>query len=224
MWRDGEAEGAAGAATARRISPALLAFARNPFRLLRIPLSATTLEAGFAAERVLTLARAEMSSDELDPLPWLPAAGFPELQQAAQTVEEPLLRLKHQLLWFASAADPRGHDLAAALQRRDGPALADYLAREEPLPADGPNWLGGIANAINQANARLLLAAAKIDGLWPGAANPARPPRRSTRMPGGRWATCAAFPRRISPFGIRRTAIRTRCAPSGKAACRAGSR
>ncbi len=174
MWRDpnpGDA-GAAGSpgadtAAARHLSPALLAFALNPFRILRVATSATTAEAAFGAERVLTLARAEMSPDKPDPLPWLPTPGFPELQQAAQSIEEPLLRLRHQLLWFDFTLDRCGPALAAALRDRDQPALASYLTVPAVPPFADPAEPGEVAQAVNQANLQLFLASAKVNGLWP---------------------------------------------------------
>ena len=181
MWRDpepGESGAAAGpgagTAAARRHSPALLAFALNPFRILRVAASATTAESALGAERILTLARADMSPDIADPLPWLPLPGFPELQQAAQSIEEPLLRLRHQLLWFDFERDSEGPALAAALRDHDWPALAAYLALESPAPADAGSP-DDVARAVNQANLHLLLATTKVNGLWADDASSARP-------------------------------------------------
>src|ERR1051325_9454756 len=97
-------------------SPALRGFELNPFRVLRLEVDATTNDATFRAEAALTLAQAGLSPDEPDPLPWMKTANLYELQQAVQVVEEPLIRLKHQLLWFDFAHDPHATLLKQALK------------------------------------------------------------------------------------------------------------
>ena len=191
MWRDrsdpadplaGQPHTATGAGM-RRL-PTLLSFALNPFRILRLPVSATTSEAAIQAETVLTFAQMAMAPDAPDPLPWLPQPELPELQQAAQAVEEPLLRLRHQLQWFDFADDLRGAELAAALRERDVAAIdALFATTPASLPDDGgeagPTMLDAdsiarFAHAIDLANAHLLIAAALTAGMWPQAVG-ARP-------------------------------------------------
>jgi len=167
-------------------SPALRGFELNPFRVLRLPVQASTSEAGFQAESILTLARLGLHPDEEDLLPWLPPAGPYELQQAAQVVEEPLMRLREQLLWFDFARDPHAALLKDAL-RAPRSAAAPYLAAEvEPDGAGPDDPAAVVARDVNQANLRLLLAAARVSraaGAAPTAPAGARPPAP------GKWQT-----------------------------------
>src|SRR5262249_24555279 len=128
----------------------------------------------------------------------LPAPGIPELQQAAQSIEEPLIRLKYQLLWFDFERDPRGETLVALLRAPSGAAIREYLTSRPPVPepepllalessaepiapaeSDGAAQSDNgsshghthqdqsiIAQALNQANLRLLLVGARINGIF----------------------------------------------------------
>jgi hypothetical protein len=155
----------------RLSSPTLRGFETNPFRLLRLPVSATTSEATFQAERILTLARAELQPEEADPLPWLPPPGIYEIQQAAQTIEEPLLRLTEQLLWFDFARDTSSAPLQETLHKLDWEMLRKHVNEESWLPEGDEcdptdaRALPLIAQAINQANLRLLIAASMMSGV-----------------------------------------------------------
>lgn len=142
-------------------SPALRGFELNPFRVLRLPVNASTHEATFQADSALTLARVGLPPEEEDPLPWLPPAEPHDLQRAAQAVEEPLVRLKQQLLWFDFVRDERAAVLASALRDPRGPVLQQYL-QEELVPGETPCDVTRIAHAVNQANLRLLLAASLV--------------------------------------------------------------
>jgi hypothetical protein len=117
-----------------KISPALRAFELNPFRILRLDVTATTSDAVNRAENALTLARIGLSLDEPDAMPWLTAPGDYELQQAAQTIEEPLARLKRQMLWFDRVRDPNAALLFEALREPRGPAMQEYLGGTVELP------------------------------------------------------------------------------------------
>jgi hypothetical protein len=157
-------------------SPVLRQFELNPFRLLRLPVSATTTDAALQAEAVLTLSRAGLPPEEADPLPWLPEANASELQKAAQTVEEPLMRVREQLLWFDLAHDEAAPLLQSALYDPQGEAARRYLAGATALPVVPPplpgigepqSWdPGAVAKALNQANAGLLMAAVGMNGLF----------------------------------------------------------
>jgi hypothetical protein len=153
----------------RRASSALCGFESNPFRVLRLRVNATTSDAAFKAEQALTLARVGLSPDEPDPLPWLNQSGAYEIQKAAQAAEEPFVRLKYQLLWFDLERDPHGAVLADALRDLKSVSLQQYLDADLGLQPPG----GGecktrcdalIAHGVNQANLRLLAAAATANG------------------------------------------------------------
>ena len=157
-------------------SLALRGFEINPFRILRLSVRASTGAAAFQAESVLTLARLGLQPEEEDLLPWLPSAGPYELQQAAQLVEEPLSRLKEQLLWFDLERDPHAVLLREAL-RAPRSSTSAYLAREAELgEGAAPCDTGAVAHAIDLANLRLLLAAVRVSGGAAGAPAKPRPP------------------------------------------------
>ncbi len=164
-------------------SPALNAFEFNPFRVLRIPVNVPTSDAATQAENALTLERVGLSLDDPDPLPWLPAVGSYELQQAAQAVEEPLVRLKHQMLWFDCVRDTNAALLREALADPRDAAGQEYLSEDVELPPMDAAAEGGVnftdlasqstahslvARVINQANLRLLLGAATLDAALAG--------------------------------------------------------
>ncbi len=115
-------------------SPALRAFELNPFRILRLDVNVSTSDAANQAENALTLERVGLTPDEPDPLPWLPAAGSYELQQAAQSMEEPLVRLKHQMLWFDCVRDPAAELMKSALREPQGTSAQQYLSEKTELP------------------------------------------------------------------------------------------
>jgi hypothetical protein len=153
----------------RLLSPTLRGFEINPFRVLRLPVHATTSEASFQAERALTLVRAGLSPEEPDPLPWLPPTGIYELQQAAQTIEEPLLRLTEQLLWFDFVRDSSSESLQLMLREFKWEILSKHLNEEILLPKAGEYdsadeaGIPLVAQAINQANLRLLISASMMN-------------------------------------------------------------
>jgi hypothetical protein len=175
----------------RHSSPALRGFESNPFRVLRLAADATTSEASFQAERALTLMRAGLPPSGEDVVPWLPPASAYEAQQAAQTVEEPLARLTEQLLWFDLARDLTADSLRAVLRGLTEESLQKYFDAAAGLPppdACDPEDAAGVplvAQAVNQANLRLLVAASLVNGVVIGkpAAGAARPaePRKIAR-------------------------------------------
>jgi hypothetical protein len=117
-----------------KTSPALRAFELNPFRVLRLEVNSSTSDAANQAENALTLDRVGLPLDDPDPLPWLPTAGSYELQQAAQSAEEPLVRLKYQLMWFDCVRDPLADLLKTALREPRGATLQEYLKDDTELP------------------------------------------------------------------------------------------
>jgi hypothetical protein len=173
---------------AKLSSPALRGFELNPFRVLRLPVNATTSEASFQAERILTLTRAGLPPEEPDALPWLPPAGVYEIQQAAQTVEEPLMRLTEQLLWFDLVRDADGAKVQSMIRDLSLDVLWEHLKAETILPEGGE--LGEtdegaavalVAQAVNQANLRLLVAAALVNGVVAAEKAVAAEPREIAR-------------------------------------------
>lgn len=153
-------------------SPMLRSFEINPFRVLRLPVDVSTNEASIQAERISTLARAEIPPDEPDPLPWLPPTGIYEIQPAAQKIEEPFLRLTEQLLWFDFVRDASPTSIKSVLLNLKGGELPKYISEGVKLPAEiAPDDTAeagvhaAIANAINQANLRLLMASSILNGV-----------------------------------------------------------
>jgi hypothetical protein len=177
------------------MSSALRGFESNPFRVLRLRVNATTSDAALQAEQALTLARVGLSPDEPDPLPWLNQSGAYEIQQAAQAAEEPFVRLKYQLLWFDLERDPQSAVLADALRDLKGASLRQYLDADLGLrpPGDGEGKTRSdafIAHGVNQANLRLLAAAAAANGfLAPTQASGGSTPKISKEM----WKSVGRF-------------------------------
>ena len=78
-------------------STELSQFRLSPFRVLRLPVVATSAEVWWQAEKVLSLVRLNLPPQESDPIPWLPGNDEMEIKQAAQKLEEPLQRVVEQL-------------------------------------------------------------------------------------------------------------------------------
>jgi hypothetical protein len=118
-----------------------------------------------------TLARAGIAPDKPDPLPWLPPIEIYEIQSAAQSVEEPFVRLTEQLLWFDAVRDNSAINIQSVLLNLKGEALQKYISEKAELPATveadqtAETAVSAIANSINQANLRLLLASALLNGV-----------------------------------------------------------
>lgn len=140
-------------------SPGLGQFRKSPFRLLRLPTTATAKQAVWQCDKALARARVGMSLPDPDPVGWLPPGDEIELQEAAQTMESPLARLVEQLLWVDVIDDADGGALHAALIAADGAQLRGYLnlAREAP----------SLAHQLNQANLRLLLGFSALREVGP---------------------------------------------------------
>lgn len=179
-------------------SPTLRGFESNPFRILRLPVTATTGAAAVQAENALTLSRVGLSPEEPDPLPWLPPTDPFDLQQAAQSAEEPLIRLKYQLSWFDCQRHPKGQLLSEALANPAGESMRTYLAEELKLSeacADGDeNRADGlVAHALNQANLRLLTSSAVTNRYLPSSGTQAV----AVAIPAAKWKPLTGF--RILP-------------------------
>lgn len=140
-----------------RRSVGLNQFRKSPFRLLRLPTTASAKQAVWQCDKALARARVGMALPDPDPVPWLPNGDEIELQEAAQTMESPLARLVEQLLWFDFAEDPYGQQLQAALTAADGNQLRAYAAVQQPL----------MAHKLNQLNLRLLLGFSLLRGVGP---------------------------------------------------------
>jgi hypothetical protein len=181
-------------------SPGLNRFRRSPFRILRLPASATSKQAVWKADKVLALARVGMPLPGVEPLPWLPAADELEIQQAAQAMEEPLRRLIEQLLWFDFEVDPRAEILQGALRGDDPDALKAALAArgtdppaapaEATLPdaSLAPERTVAVARRINDANLRLILGLAALHGVGPRLPVEATPQKAgATKRPEIQW-------------------------------------
>lgn len=155
----------------RLSSPALRRFEGNPFRVLRLATNASMSDASFQAERALTLMRAGLPPAGDDLLPWLPPASTYEAQQAVQTIEEPLTRLIEQLLWFDLVRDRTADSLQSVLRGLTDESLPKYFESAAGLPPaancepEDAAAVPLVAQAINQANARLLVAAALVNGV-----------------------------------------------------------
>jgi hypothetical protein len=155
-------------------APGLTQFRANPFRVLRLPASVSPARAVWQAEKTLARLRAGVAQPEHDLVPWLPAPDEVEVQEAAQKLEEPLRRLREQLLWFDLAGDPHGQYLAQALAAGDGDGLRAYLGLAQSIAMDQQP----VAHRINQANLRLLLA-----GSWLAEVGPTLPGAGATAAP-----------------------------------------
>lgn len=118
----------------RQNSPVLRAFELNPFRVLRLQSNVSTADAANEAQSVLTLDRVGLPPDNPDPLPWLPRPGSYDLQQAAQAIEEPLVRLRYQLLWFDLTRDADRELLQTALAEPWSETCRQYLSSPVKLP------------------------------------------------------------------------------------------
>jgi len=147
-------------------SPGLDFFRVNPFRTLRIPIRIPAQEALWKSEKALSRLRAGLDPPEPDMVPWLAAPDEFDIREGAQKLEEPLRRLREQILWFDFALDPQGAQLEAALSSQTGPQLAAYLAADEntfaPASTDPAKM---IAHRVNQANLRLLLGLSSLHGV-----------------------------------------------------------
>jgi hypothetical protein len=150
---------------ARVRSPGLAQFRKSPFRLLRLPLTATAQQAVWQCDKALARARVGMSLPDPDPLPWLPPGDELELQEAAQTMESPLARLVEQLLWFERP------EVRAALAAADGAALRAALAT---APAT-------VADRVDHANLELLLGLSALRGVGPALTSAAAAPPAELR-------------------------------------------
>ena len=177
-------------------SPGLAAFRLNAFRVLRLKVSAAANEAVWKSEKILARRRAGLDDPDPEIIGWLPLPDEIDLREAAQRMEEPLRRLRDQLLWFDFDGDPRGGELRKALSDADTTALVGYLAIndkdiqvEEAESEDGDTdyeetarkrQMPLIAHRLNQANARLLFALSWLHetGPLPLAGNPGA--RRTT--------------------------------------------
>ena len=147
-------------------SPGLDFFRVNPFRTLRIPIRIPAQEALWKSEKALSRLRAGLDPPEADLVPWLAAPDEFDIREGAQKLEEPLRRLREQILWFDFALDPRGSLLEDALSAQAGPLLAEYLATDEKtFDAATVNPSKLIAHRVNQANLRLLLGLSALHGV-----------------------------------------------------------
>lgn len=132
-------------------SPGLDQFRKNPFRVLRLPSTATAKQAVWQCDKALARFRVGMALPDPDPLPWLAAADEIEIQEAAQTMESPLARLVEQLLWFDSA------DALGALAATDSARLRQIL----------DSGAATIGDRIERANLRLVLGFSMLRGTGP---------------------------------------------------------
>jgi hypothetical protein len=170
-------------------SPGLAAFRLNPFRVLRLEARAAAHDAVWKSQKILARRRAGLADPEPEILGWLPLPDEIDVSEAAQRIEEPLRRLRDQVLWFDFEGDPRGAALRKALIDADPDALAVYLATDDkelqPAEADAPEepaeseaetdyeavarkrQMPLVAHRLNQANARLLLALSWLHGTGP---------------------------------------------------------
>lgn len=177
---------------AQNASPALRGFELNPFRVLHLQSGLSASDAILQAENALTLKRVGLAPDEPDMLPWRPEPALYDLQAASQSVEEPFVRLKMQLLWFDFARDPHGAVLAQAMQTPSSAALAEYLTSQAQAASSDDNApdLGAVAHEINQANLRLLLSASFLSGVLDPTAPGTQP---AIKLSGEQWQTLQGF-------------------------------
>lgn len=147
-----------------RRSVGLNQFRKSPFRLLRLPVSATAKQAVWQCDKALARARVGMTLPDPDPTPWLPAGDEIEIQEATQTMESPLARIVEQLLWFdfASATAATGVDLLSALNGEDVATLRAFLNAHP----------GDVAAQLDQLNLKLLLGFSLLRGVGPKVAAP----------------------------------------------------
>jgi hypothetical protein len=181
-------------------SPGLGQFRKSPFRMLRLPLSASAKQAVWQCDKALARMRVGMALPDPDPVPWLPAGDEIELQEAAQTMESPLARMVEQLLWFDPADDPGGAELLSSLSAGDGRRLHAMLAAEA-----APS----VARRINAANLRLLLGFSQLHEIGPAAASGSGAARAELS-----WQTRGGLSLVEDPH----SAVRVTAAPGGWAA------
>ena len=136
-------------------SPGLDFFRVNPFRTLRVPIRIPAQEALWKSEKALSRLRAGLEPPEPDLVPWLAPPDEFDIREGAQKMEEPLRRLREQLLWFDFEQDPHGKLLEAALSEQQGAQLGQYLQTDDRA----------IAHRVNQANLRLLLGLSAMHGV-----------------------------------------------------------
>src|SRR5688500_5550873 len=147
-------------------SPGLDFFRVNPFRTLRVPIRIPAQEALWKSEKALSRLRAGLEPPEPDLVPWLAPPDEFDIREGAQKMEEPLRRLREQLLWFDFALDLHGQLLQEALSTQAGSKLSEYLAVSEgSLGGAGPHSPSVIAHRVNQANLRLLLGLSELHGV-----------------------------------------------------------
>jgi hypothetical protein len=170
---DHQAEGA-NRSTTNGPSPGLKQFCLNPFRVLRLPCSATSEDAVWRAEKAQTLCRAGLALPGLDMLPWLPEADELEIQSAAQKMEAPLGRLVEQMMWFNFEEDANAEFFEQALRAGDPSTTRSALelvqpdqpasAAEDPLDEERALT---IRIRINLSNLQLCFAFAALHGSLP---------------------------------------------------------
>jgi hypothetical protein len=158
-------------------SPGLKQFRLNPFRVLRIPVTATYKQAIWQAEHLVSLSHMDMLPQEPDLLPWLPGNDEMEIKQAAQKMSESLQRAVEQLLWFDLIRDPKGGIISKGLIETDTKKLWDFIqVRDLELTLESLSSLQEketqrlttvFAHCLNQANLRLLLALSLLYGIGP---------------------------------------------------------
>lgn len=136
-------------------SPGLDFFRVNPFRTLRVPIRIPAQEALWKSEKALSRLRAGLEPPEPDLVPWLAPPDEFDIREGAQKMEEPLRRLREQLLWFDFEQDPHGKLLEEALSEQQGILLGQYLQKDDRA----------IAHRVNQANVRLLLGLSAMHGV-----------------------------------------------------------
>src|SRR3954447_802294 len=151
-------------------SSGLQLFRDNPFRLLRLPLSARSDEAVWKAEAAIALIRiGEPPGDDLLPH-WLPDADEMGIRRAAEALEEPLQRLCDQLLWFDFERARGGMALRGFLagETEEVPVLlTDLLSDDSGQPDSDERCLAAVHQLLNAANLQLLLGFSALHGVGP---------------------------------------------------------
>jgi hypothetical protein len=157
-------------------APGLSHFGLNPFRVLRLPVDATSKQVLWQAEKVLSLVRLKLTPQETDLIPWLTGNTEIEIKQAVQKLEEPLQRIVEQLLWFDISLDPKGNLLQEGFMQGDTRKLWDYSQMKEPelslelissdeVETDTIQKI--FAHCINKANIYLILALSEFHSIGP---------------------------------------------------------
>jgi hypothetical protein len=154
-------------------------FRLNPFRVLRLPVTATSKQAIWQAGHLISLSRMNLPFQEPDLLPWLPCNSEMEIKQAAQKMEEPQQRIAEQLFWFDIARDPQGALLSEGLlktqpqklwkflQIRDLELSLESISTAEKKGAVSEKLPTVFSYCIDQANLRILLALSAFYGIGP---------------------------------------------------------